>query len=368
MIKKITLLIAGTVCLAIPHTKAHLLPEEDHVYAVILAGGKGERLWPLSREHKPKQFLSFSDDRTLLQHTIDRISPLMPTERTWIITNHAHAEHVQEIVGPTIGGIISEPATRDTAPALLFACLTLIQQDPDALLLFLPADHYIKEEALFCQGLSKAITFIQNHNTIALLGLYPTFPATGYGYIEYEATRTNKLHKVLMYHEKPPLAKAEQYLKAGNMLWNGGYFCGKAATFIELFKEHAPWLYDQVKDYFAGNLAYDKLTRISFDHAVMEHVEGAYVLPMHITWSDIGNLETFLVAQESFQDQLENVIPINARNNLISSNSRVTALLGVDDLCIVNTDDVLLVAKRSEVEKVKQVLQKIRTMGVSACL
>jgi len=167
---------------------------------------------------------------------------------------------------------------------------------------------------------------------------------------------------------KHPLAKAEQYLKAGNTLWNGGYFCGKAATFIELFKEHAPWLYEQVEDYFAGKISYDRLTKISFDNAVMECVETAYVLPLHITWSDIGNLETFLVAQESFLDQLENVIAIDARNNLITSDSRITALLGVDDLCIVNTSDVLLVAKRSEVEKVKQVLQKLRGMGTSECL
>ena len=180
----------------------------------------------------------------------------------------------------------------------MLACLTLIQHDPDASIVFLPADHSIKEEALFSQGLQTALSFLHNKDIIALIGLEPTYPATAYGYIEYTKTSSSDLSKVLKFHEKPSHIQAQQYLEKDNMLWNGGYFCGKASTFIALFQKHVPALYEQMQEYLNNNLLYAQLKSISFDRAVLERASNVYVLPLAITWSDVGNLQTFLSAQK----------------------------------------------------------------------
>lgn len=361
--KHLTILTALACCVCTAAFSSAQRAKNKHVYAVILAGGKGERLWPLSREEKPKQFLEFADHKTLLEHTVARINSLVPAQHRWVITNKAYEANVQDMLGNSIGAIISEPTQRNTGPALLLATLQVAQQDPDATILFLPADHAIKEKNKFCQGLHTALEFVADHDVVALIGLHPTYPATGYGYIEYKEPSQSELYKVVRFHEKPPLELAKEYVAAGNMLWNGGYFCGKVATFLALFQEHTPLLYEQAQGYVNGTVAYSELSDISFDHAVMEHAKNAYVLPLEITWSDIGNLKTFLSSLEAYQDKLDNVIAINANNNLIHNEGKFTALIGVDDLCIINTDDVLLVAHQKEVERVKEILAQLQEEG-----
>lgn len=357
MLKKTILLLGLISTVAGTFIKPN---EANHVYAVILAGGKGERLWPLSRDSKPKQFLEFFTDTTLLGHTFNRITPLLSSDKVWVITNKAHESQVRTILGDTIGGIITEPMARDTAPAVLLACLTIWEQDPEATLLFLPADHYIKEEALFCHGLEMILTFLNNtQNHVVLLGLSPTYPATGYGYIEYNRACEGTLYKVNRFHEKPSLNQAQKYLEADNMLWNGGYFCGKASTFLDLFKKHTPLLFEQALRYLNNEIAYSELKSISFDRAIMEQADNVYVLPLEITWSDVGNLKTFLSLQNYSQDNLANVATVNASNNLIYNENQLTALIGIDDVCIINTGDVLLISHQKEVERVKEILLQL---------
>lgn len=342
--------------------KSNSLQNDDHSYAVILAGGKGERLWPLSRENKPKQFLEFFGNVTLLELTYNRVTPILPAEHIWVITNQLYKQQVGTILGHTLGGIIAEPFARNTAPAILLACLTLSQHDPDATVIFLPADHYIKEEELFTKELHTLLSNVHINDGIGLIGLYPTYPATGLGYIEYQKQSSLVLQKVIRFHEKPSASQAQKYLETDNMLWNGGYFCGKASTFIALFQKHAPLIYEQVQGYLNNTVSYDQLTNISFDHAVLEHAQNIYVLPVEVTWSDVGNLETFLSSQGQRQENINNLVAINANNNLIHNKNKFTALIGVNDLCIINTNDVLLVAHQKEVERVKEILLKLQPL------
>lgn len=331
----------------------------DHYYAVVLAGGKGERLWPLSRENKPKQFLEFLQNKTLIEHAIARVTSFIPKKNIWIITNQAYLDQVHVLFGNTLGGVISEPAARNTAPAVLLACLTIIEKDPQATIAFLPADHHIKEEAIFSHGLHTVLNKTSTSDAIGLIGLKPTYPATGLGYIEYDYHSCGGLHAVLKFHEKPQLAVAKEYFDVPNMLWNGGYFCGKASVFINHFKELTPLLYELVESYMHDEGSYASLPDISFDNAVLEKTSSMCVMPLAVTWSDVGNLKTFLSAKDNWQHNMKNVVNIDSENNLIHNPHTLTALLGVDDLCIINTQDVLIVAHQNDVERVKEVLQRL---------
>lgn len=331
-------------------------------YALVLAGGSGQRMWPLSREDHPKQLLPFNGSSSLLKATLDRVAPLVAQQRRWVITTAHQEPYILQAVGDSVGHVLAEPAARNTAAAIAWACLCLEQQDPHAVALFLSADHYIPDQFVFLNDLSSAAQFAQEHNVIALLGAIPRSPATGYGYIEYDPQDTNALHPVLKFHEKPSLDKAVEYKNSDRMLWNTGMFCGTVRTFIQEFELHAPQIIAQVRAYMAGTLPYTSIDEISFDHAVMEKSRKTVVLPANFTWCDVGNLEIFLALQNKTQN-INSVFSVNSHNNLvhIDDAQKHVALIGVDDLCIIDTQDALLVAKRSEVDKVKLILDQINT-------
>ncbi len=302
--------------------------------------------------------------------TIDRIAPMIPKERRLIITTAAQEPFVAQAVGTTIQTILGEPSARNTAAAIAWACLTLQQQNPRAVALILSADHYIPDQDVFLRDLQEAANYAEQHDTIALLGIKPTTAATGYGYIEYDPKDTHALHKVLKFHEKPSQEKATQYVSAGNFLWNTGMFCGKVSTFVQEFEKHAPHILARVKAFMAGRGSYSDIEKISFDHAVMEKSDATVVLPAAFKWSDVGNLDIFLTLQGKTQEASRNIFTLNAHNNLVDSahKKKCVALIGVDDLCIVDTPDALLVAKRADVEKVKNILQQMRDAGKTEVL
>ncbi len=343
---------------------------KNNWFAIILAGGSGERLWPLSRALWPKQLLSFNGNSSLLQMTIDRVAPLIPKKHRLVITTAAQEPFVRKTVGATIQTILGEPSARNTAAAIAWACLSIEQQNPHGVALILSADHYIPDQDVFLRDLEKTATYAEQHNAIALLGIKPTTAATGYGYIEYDPKDTHTLHKVLKFREKPSQEKAEQYVTAGNFLWNTGMFCGKVSTFIQEFEKHAPHILAQVRAFMAGKGEYSDIEKISFDHAVMEKSNATCVLPATFKWSDVGNLDIFLTLQGKTQEASKNVFTLNAHNNLVDTTNKekCIALIGVDDLCIVDTPDALLVAKRADVEKVKNILQQIRDAGKNEIL
>jgi mannose-1-phosphate guanylyltransferase len=332
-----------------------------HVYVVVLAGGSGERLWPLSRQQLPKQLLSIDNDQTLLEQAIDRMSSLVPATNIWVCTTQQYAHMITERTAGLVGNIIKEPSARNTGPALLLSCLELIKNDKQALVIFVSADAYIpkKDWSKYAQFLEHAIDYAQQERKIVLLGVKPTFPATGYGYIEFENHATVPV-PVKKFHEKPNVEQAMQYIDQG-LLWNTGVFVGQADLFVEEFKKLKPDLFAGVAKYIFGQASYDALPAISVDHAVMERSNNVSVLPIDVAWCDVGNLEVFLSLKQQYEpDNEKKLVLVDAENNLVQVPSKLVALVGVHDLCIVETEQALLIAQRKDAEKIRAVVKNLK--------
>ena len=331
-----------------------------NTYFVILAGGKGERLWPLSRNDKPKQLLPFLDNQSLLEQTISRIQKISIKQNIWIITTEEQLPQINVLVGNQVGKIIAEPTSKNTAPALLLASLMIEANDPQAMIVFLPADHYILDNDDFCNTVAHAVTISQAQQAITLIGVTPQGPATGYGYIEYNQS-LNNMNGIIQFHEKPDLETAQKYYKTPGMLWNIGIFCAQSNTFIAQCKTHAIDIYNRVTAYIhTGNKQeYELITATSIDYAVIEKSKNLYVVIGTFKWSDVGNLDTFLSLQRQ-NVSLNTTVALNSDNNILNVKNKLVALINVNNICIIETDDVLLIVPRAEVEQVKVLLQHIK--------
>lgn len=341
---------------------------ERNVYCVILAGGDGTRLWPLSRQTKPKQLLPLGSDATLLEQAIDRIVPLIPQEFIWISTTKQHEQGIQDAVGKRVGRILVEPGSRNTGPAILLCCMEIHALDPDAVIVFLPADPFIPQRdwKKFRNFMEHAVHYASEHDEIVLLGVEPTYPATGYGYIAFdkqEAAQSDAPYKVTHFREKPSLEVAERYVDEGNNLWNIGIFCAQAATFMDEFNSTAPRMFAGVQGYLNNECSYQSVISDSIDYAVMEKSKKVSVLPVDFNWCDVGNIEVFLSLKQQYNTLDANFISVDSRNNLVDVPGRLVALVGVDDLCIVEVDDALLITKRKTAEEVRGIVKLLKQGG-----
>jgi mannose-1-phosphate guanylyltransferase/mannose-6-phosphate isomerase len=329
---------------------------------VILCGGSGTRLWPLSRKNRPKQLLPFLNNTSLLEQTIDRISTLATkTKDIGIITTQEQLSLIPNKIINKIGFTLQEPIGRNTGPAILYSCFKIYRKDPDAIVIFLHSDSFIPDTTKYCSYLKKAIAHATKHNDIVTLGLMPTHPATGYGYIQADAQKitAGQAYGVKQFKEKPDRATAKKYLAQGDMFWNIGTFVSKVSLLMQEFETHAPEMFSCVKKFIEKNNGYEVTPSISIDYAVMEKSKNIAIIPCDFEWSDVGNLDTFLSIQQKYEKNDTRIINIDSKNNIVKTDKKIVSFIGLENICVIEDRDVLVIAKRDEVEKVKIVRREV---------
>ena len=337
---------------------------------IILCGGSGTRLWPISRTLMPKQFVKMFDGKSLFQFTVNRNSEFC--EKQCIISNAEQyflASDQLEELNKESNSYLLEPIGRNTAPAIALSCLDL---DPEEIVLVTPSDHLIKDEKAYNKVVNKAKELAEDDNLVTF-GVKPTIPETGYGYIETNYVEDSESYDVKAFHEKPDIGTAEKYIKEGNYYWNSGMFCFKAGIFLEELKKYSPEIY-KMSVIAYKNASKDNLIRInhedmlnipedSIDYSVMEKSDIVKVVPSDIGWSDVGSFDSLF--EELEKDNNNNTInqkhiSINSKNNLVYGKDKYIATIDVEDLIIVDTGDALLISKKGSSQKVKQVVNEIK--------
>ena len=347
---------------------------------VILSGGSGTRLWPLSRKNLPKQFLALSGSSTLFQQTIERTRTLAGVGAPIVVCSEDHRFLVAEqlrALGIDGASILLEPVPRNTAPAIALAAWQAQVSNADAILLVLPADHLIGDTASFAEAVGKALPLAEE-GWLVTFGISPAAPETGFGYIKQAETIGHGAFRVERFVEKPDAATAEKYVSSGDYAWNSGMFLFKASRYLEELKQYAPTIHSTTETAFKAAKADLDFVRIdkdafaaspekSIDYAVMENTSRAAVLPVSCEWSDIGSWDALWATsiRDSDGNRLEgDVIAIDSHNCFVrGTDRRLVAALGLEDVVIVDTPDAMLVASRSHVQNVKQLVDKIKSDG-----
>jgi mannose-1-phosphate guanylyltransferase/mannose-6-phosphate isomerase len=342
---------------------------------VLLSGGVGSRLWPVSREAHPKQFQPLAGELSMLQQTLQRTSDLEESPPL-VVCNEEHrfmvAEQLRQ-VNLQAGALILEPQGRNTAPAVALAALQAVTTDPQALLLVLPADHLIRDVEAFVAAVGKAIPLAQEGRLVTF-GVVPSAAETGYGYIKCGAGLASDLYDLERFVEKPDAATAQEYVDSGNYLWNSGMFLLRANAYLEQLGEHAPEILSSCQQAMAGAsvdldfvrpdaLAFDECPSDSIDYAVMEKTDAGAVVSLDCGWSDVGAWSSLWdVAQRDAEGNASkgDVMLDNCHNSYFRSESRLVAATGVEDLVVVETADAVLIAHRDKVQDVKRIVNRLK--------
>jgi len=349
-----------------------------HHYVAIMAGGIGSRFWPMSRTAYPKQFLDvLNTGKTLVQWTYDRYAKFIPAENIFIVTSEEYVDIVKEQLPKLpLQNILAEPSRKNTAPCIAYISFKLAQLDPEAVFVVAPSDHLILEEEAFQQTAIQALDFVENIKSLVTLGIKPTHPNTGYGYIQYEGHEVaNGVYKVKTFTEKPDLEIAKTFIASGDFLWNAGIFAWKASTILAAFEKHQPEmfeLFDQQKALFntaeeqqAIGKIYPQCVNISIDIAIMEKADNVYVIPSSFGWSDLG---TWNSAYENIdKDYLgnavasDNVVVIDATKCMINApKDKLVVVQGLDDFIVVDTKDVLLICSKEKEQSIKEYVAEVK--------
>lgn len=344
------------------------------ITAVIMAGGKGERFWPKSRESHPKQFLSLTDDKkTMIQKTVSRISPLVQTEDIFIVTNACYRHLVTEQL-PDIPpeNVLSEPCGRNTAPCIAFAAAVIKKKYGNAVMLVLPSDHLIKYENIYTQILCNAVVTATQGNNLVTIGITPAYPETGYGYINF-GEQCGNAYKVERFVEKPDLKTAEKYLSSGKYLWNSGMFVWQVSAIEERFRKFMPEVYrgaEKIGQAFGTadfekilETEYNKFPSESIDFGIMEKAENIYTIPASFGWDDVGSwlaVERINKTDDNKNYTEGDVITENCKHTTVCGGKRLVAAVGVEDIIIVDTDDALLVCSKNSTQDVKKIIARLK--------
>ena len=357
------------------------------MYAVIMAGGSGTRFWPLSRERLPKQLLRLFGDKTMVEETISRVTPLIPEERIYILTTSTgvesirfHLPHLERRLGRNF---IVEPAGKNTAPALGLAAIHLKGKDPEGIMVALPADHVIRDGEVFLETLRVGKT-VAGEGYLVTIGIRPTRPETGYGYIalkdRVDEERGIVPYRVERFVEKPDLPRAKRFLRSGRYLWNSGIFIWKVSTFLEEMERHMPDLYGALLrieealrrgDQEEADRIYLGLAPISVDYGIMERSHRIKALPGLFEWNDVGSwraMEDLLARDEKGNVVVGNVMAIESRDSILYGGERLLAVLGVEGMVVVDTEDATLVCPKERAQDVRRVVEALKREGSEHCL
>ena len=348
------------------------------IYALILAGGSGERFWPLSRRTRPKQLLRLVSKRSLLEETLARLEGWVPDDQILILTNVEQEKSVRALLKHfPQENILAEPAKRDTAAAVALGAGWVALRDHAATMMVLPADHVITDRAAFRETMELAAVAAQESGALVTIGIKPTWACPGFGYIEHgapvqlrHATSSNAVHHVLRFREKPNPDLAESFLRKGNFRWNAGMFVWSVSTVLSEFNRHAPELADFISQIRTpGNLAkmlqdrFPKLPRVSFDYAIMEKADRVLVVEASFDWDDVGSwraVAKYFKSDENGNAASGAVTMVDSTNNIVFDQSGANvALLGVHNLIVVRTNDAVLVCHRHQAEKIKDLIGKL---------
>jgi mannose-1-phosphate guanylyltransferase len=347
--------------------------------AVIMAGGKGERFWPKSRKSLPKQFLSLTDDgKTMIQLTVERLKNLVDINDIYIVTNRDYKKLVlQQIDGIPEENILLEPIAKNTAPCIGPAAIHVKKKYEDAVMIVLPSDHLIKYNEIYVDTLKNAVEVAKEGDNLITLGITPSYPETGYGYINFERDEINikrtNVYRVKRFVEKPNLETAKEYLSSGRYLWNSGMFVWKVSTILDNFAELLPEVYEGLnKIYETIGTDYEDIIlkqqfsdfkSESIDYGIMERASNIYTIPGSFGWDDVGSwlaLERINKTNDDGNIIRGNVITINSKNSIIQGQGKLIAAIGMENLIVVDTDDALLIASKDSSQEVKKVIENLK--------
>lgn len=345
------------------------------IYGVVMAGGGGTRFWPLSRKALPKQFLNLSGNEIMVNETIDRLKSV--ADEVFVVTNVTQAELMQNKTAGRIrkDHILEEPAARNTAACIGYAAMEILKKYGDGIMCVLPSDHFIQDLGEYRRLLLEAARAAEKSNKLVTIGIKPTFPSTGYGYIccgeesDDENFAGVKSYSVEKFVEKPDFETAERYLKEGHYLWNSGMFLWKASVIIQQFRELLPDIYrclERIGDAMGtdreSEVIYDiypKIPKISIDYGIMERAGNVVVFPGSFGWNDVGSfdaLEDVKERDDSGNTLYGDVVAKDSNNNIIYAKTKLVAAVGVENLVIVETEDAVLVCKKEDAQRVKEIV------------
>ncbi len=358
-----------------------------NIHAILMAGGVGTRFWPRSRRKSPKQVLNILDKDTMIQSTYKRLADLVEDEKILVVTNHEQKDIIAEQL-PQLppSSFILEPEGRNTAPCIGLAAINVAVNDPDAVMVVLPADHLIANVKEFQRVIRLATEFAYQHDGLVTLGITPYEPATGYGYIQagediYQSNGYS-VHKVKTFAEKPNLDTARRFLESGDFYWNSGMFIWKTSTILNELNDKLPDIYEPLMEAKArlGTEEYQEnvkemyrsIRSISIDFGVMQQAEDVYVIPTDMGWNDVGSWETVYDISEKDKNQnageYKQLINIDSRKNYIYSPNKAVAMVGLENIIVVDTGDALLVCKKSAAQDVKEAVEDLKKRGLDQLL
>ncbi|MDQ0060609.1 mannose-1-phosphate guanylyltransferase [Paenibacillus harenae] len=351
-------------------------------FALIMAGGGGTRFWPLSRQNKPKQLLNISGNDIMINDTILRYENIISTENTMIITNRSQAVLLEEILLHNVprSNVLKEPVAKNTAACILYAALHLKKKHGDCVMAVLPSDHYITDTDAFRDVLEKSCKLAEQTGKLVTIGIKPSFPSTGYGYIKFNKGKADEheAYEVNEFVEKPNFEKAKQYLQSGEYLWNSGMFIWKTSTIIDSFQRYLPRIYNVMMQFYdsigtyreeeAVAEVYPNLQNISIDYGILERSTDVVVIPGDFGWNDVGSWDA--LGGIFLPDDDGNIVKakhlsVSTKNSIIFGGERLIATIGIDNLIVAETSDALLVCPKDRAQDVKAIVEMLKEKGMS---